>query len=42
MNALLINALRTGAQGLWGLLVAYLATKGLNVPPGWESWFVDS
>jgi hypothetical protein len=42
VNALLINALRTGAQTLWGLLVAYLAAKGVQVPDAWRPWFVDT
>lgn len=36
------SALRTGAQALWGLLVAHLATLGVTVPDWVQGWFTET
>lgn len=41
VKAWLYSALRTFAQALWGLLVAYLAKKGITLPDFMQGWFVD-
>lgn len=41
IRAWLYAGLRTGAQALWALLVAYLAKKGITLPDFMQGWFVD-
>lgn len=41
VRAWLYAGLRTGAQALWALLVAFLAEKGITLPEAMQGWFVD-
>jgi len=41
VKAWVYAGLRTGAQALWGLLVAFLAKKGITLPDALQGWFVD-
>lgn len=41
VRAWLYAGLRTGAQALWTLLVAYLAGRGITLPDALQGWFVD-
>ena len=36
------GALRTGAQALWGILVAQAANLGITLPAWAQSWFVET
>ena len=42
MPAVLMSALRTGAQALVGWLVTWLAARGLAVPVDAQHWVVDA
>lgn len=42
MVAWLYAALRTGAQALWGILVAQAASHGVTLPGWMQNWFVET
>jgi hypothetical protein len=42
IQALLINALRTGAQALWGILIAQAVSHGITIPSFLQGWFVET
>ena len=42
MAAWLYGALRTGAQSLWGILVAQAASRGVTLPDWMQNWFVET
>lgn len=41
MPAWLMSALRTGAQALVGLIVTYLASRGVDLPLAAQDWIVQ-
>lgn len=42
MAAWVYGALRTGAQALWGILVAQAANLGISLPSWAQGWFVET